>query len=1045
MITARSIGRLQERKTLRQTEKVLLRHARARWIGSRRGLRRLVRRYVRSQRHDRDYLRSVLQSAAMAAAAALLALQMYAAPVEAATPSFIHQTGAANPLDGLDTGDISSPAFADLDGDGDLDMVSGSGYDAFGAFFYFENTGTAATPAFTQRTGAANPLDGFQGGFLSIPAFADLDDDGDFDMVGIGAGPGYTALLYFENTGTPQTPAFAPPQLIFGPPTGTPIPSNGIAGKRLNKPTDRPPWFMQQTAPTQPLEGSPTYIATGLALADLDGDGDFDITIGEQYTGQFFYFENTGTPQTPVFEPQTGSANPLDGFDVGYFSMPAFADLDGDGDLDMIGGGSSQYQSVGYGEFFYFENTGTTTDPAFTERTGPANPLDGVDGAYSIGPAFADLDGDGDYDMASGNIGPTGSGFFYFENTSASTQQRVFVQQTGAANPLDGYGVPGDSSPTFADLDGDGDLDMVSGEYHYGGGQYQPGGYSQFYYFENTGTPANPVFTERTGSANPLDGSGAPGLIIPAFADLDDDGDYDMVSTVSYFVYSQLLYFENTGTPQTPAFAPPEPLFGPPTDSPSRFMQKAGSVQPLEGGPSYLLSGLALADLDGDGDYDMAIGEYFTGQFAYLENTGTPQIPAFTEPGAPGPLDGLDVGGNFSSPAFTDIDGDGDLDMISGTTYLGEGTASGFVYFENTGTSQQPVFVLRGGSANPLDGFDVVAFNSPAFADLDGDGDSDVVSGNHTGTFSYFENTFRGDMDLDNRIAIMDVIRTVRVIIGSDPAPTPGTSAFKLADMNGDGSIDIADVVRQVNTILGIAPKILASGPTQPVTARLDGIQTLADGRMVAPVRLDADGALAGAQMTFTGDPDALSFGRPYLANPVEGVLIESHVIDGVLQVVVVNTRPGQVLPADQGLLLLVPVTVHEGVNDSPSMTLTNVLLADPQGQLVQVNLGTSTVQVKDATLPAAFTLSAARPNPFNPSTMIEYTVPQQAHITLTVYNLLGQEVIRLVEEAQAAGRYTVTWHGGNAQAQGVASGVYMYRLTSSTGFSETRRMTLVK
>ena len=71
--------------------------------------------------------------------------------------------------------------------------------------------------------------------------------------------------------------------------------------------------------------------------------------------------------------------------------------------------------------------------------------------------------------------------------------------------------------------------------------------------------------------------------------------------------------------------------------------------------------------------------------------------------------------------------------------------------------------------------------------------------------------------------------------------------------------------------------------------------------------------------------------------------------------------------------------------------------------------------------------------------------MPQQAHITLAVYNELGQEIVRLVNAVQQAGRYTVTWDGRNTQGQGVSSGVYLYRRTSSTGFVESRRMVLLK
>ena len=126
------------------------------------------------------------------------------------------------------------------------------------------------------------------------------------------------------------------------------------------------------------------------SFADLDGDGDLDAVVGEAY-GSLNYFENTGTAIAPAFTARTGAANPFDGVDVGFFSAPSFADLDGDGDLDAVVGEVD-------GTLNYFENTGSASAPAFTARTGAANPFDGVDVGARSTPSFADLDGDGDLD-----------------------------------------------------------------------------------------------------------------------------------------------------------------------------------------------------------------------------------------------------------------------------------------------------------------------------------------------------------------------------------------------------------------------------------------------------------------------------------------------------------------------------------------------------------------------------------------------------------------------------------------------------------------------
>ena len=161
-------------------------------------------------------------------------------------------------------------------------------------------------------------------------------------------------------------------------------------------------------------------------LADLDGDGDLDLVIGT--SDSTHYYENTGTSGNPEFTPRTGANNPLDNI-FNYNHRPAFADLDGDGDLDLVT------------RLRYYENTGTMDNPGFTLRAGAANPLTKIVN-FTDRPAFADLDGDKDLDL----VNATDDGILYYENTGTVTQPE-FTPRTGAANPVadiipDFYGAP---------------------------------------------------------------------------------------------------------------------------------------------------------------------------------------------------------------------------------------------------------------------------------------------------------------------------------------------------------------------------------------------------------------------------------------------------------------------------------------------------------------------------------------------------------------------------------------------------------------------------
>ncbi|WP_442939257.1 VCBS domain-containing protein [Nostoc sp.] len=260
----------------------------------------------------------------------------------------------------------NDPVFVDIDNDGDLDAFIGSDInnDSGSRTFFFENTGTASAPSFAAPV--INPFGlGFSRGYNS-PDFADIDGDGDFDAF---IGDSYGNTLFFRNTGTAAAPTFVAATSPFG--------DVGAYSK-------------------------PTF-------ADIDGDGDLDAFIGEEY-GNTRYFQNTGTRTAPSFA--AAVTNPFGLSDVNPASFtfdnasPTFADVDGDGDLDAFVGAFN-------GNTFFFQNTGTRTAPSFAAAV--INPFGLSDVGNNSNPTFADIDNDGDLDAFVGELfGDTR----FFENTA---------------------------------------------------------------------------------------------------------------------------------------------------------------------------------------------------------------------------------------------------------------------------------------------------------------------------------------------------------------------------------------------------------------------------------------------------------------------------------------------------------------------------------------------------------------------------------------------------------------------------------------------------
>jgi outer membrane protein assembly factor BamB len=95
-------------------------------------------------------------------------------------------------------------------------------------------------------------------------------------------------------------------------------------------------------------------------------------------------------------------------------------------------------------------------------------------------------------------------------------------------------------------------------------------------------------------------------------------------------------------------------------------------------------------------------------------------------------------------------------------------------------------------------------------------------------------------------------------------------------------------------------------------------------------------------------------------------------------------------------------------------------------------------------TLPEVFALEPNYPNPFNLSTTIPYSLAQNGHVKLTIYNLLGRRVVTLMDATQSAGRHEVFWHGVNGRGVPVASGIYFVEMRTGA-FSATRKLALLK
>jgi len=249
------------------------------------------------------------------------------------------------------------------------------------------------------------------------------------------------------------------------------------------------------------------------------------------------------------------------------------------------------------------------------------------------------------------------------------------------------------ASPTLVDLDGDGLLDLMVGEYS--------NDYINAY--RNTGTATSPVWTLQT-SWRLYDAAIPAGYVRPEAGDLDGDGDYDLLVGVND---GRHMGFENIGTASSPAWQ-----YNSAFDGPSMVNYGNNTVAKP-----------ALADLDNDGDLDLVVGVGNGFIFSFVNSSAT--SPDWST-SAPATWETGDDVGSFSAPALGDLNGDGLYDLIVGTN------AGTFWAYPNVGTAVSPDWGAR--DTTWEGGIDVGSLGVFSLGDVNNDGILDLVGGHNGGT-----------------------------------------------------------------------------------------------------------------------------------------------------------------------------------------------------------------------------------------------------------------------------------------------------------------------
>jgi hypothetical protein len=302
-----------------------------------------------------------------------------------------------------------------------------------------------------------------------------------------------------------------------------------------------------------------------------------------------------------------------------------------------------------------------------------------------------------------------------------------------------------------------------------------------------------------------------------------------------------------------------------------------------------------------------------------------------------------------------------------------------------------------------------------------------------------------GDINFNGFVDVDDAVGVVRYIIGDGELNRRRLAA---GDIVRNDTVNVVDLVGIVYAIFGWP---LPSNPTPVVPD--DQFATLKvnhgeipDIGMQSEMAISADlpTEAAGIELTIAYNPETVQMLPPQLVDGVSGFSVNYRDNgNGTMRVVLHSWTPwndAKLIAEGISDVLTLPFVSKAPISadDDRVVRITKAVISDGAARNVPVG------STGPEPLPSLFELAQNRPNPFNPTTTIDFYIESQSDVRLEVFNVLGQLVKTLVDRSMAPGQYSVVWDGTDTNGARMASGVYLYRLKSGDA-SLTKKMGLLK
>lgn len=527
---------------------------------------------------------------------------------------------------------VDLPAIDDIDGDGDLDVLT---FSIFGNFVEYhknlsmEEFGTCDSLKYEVRNrcwgafsenilnnsvtlndpcsfNVPNPEFPLEPGILTGP----IRSDGDVDLASMDRSAAHagSTLLSIDLNGDGVK------DLMLGDISYNNLVALTNGGSISNA-------LMVSVDDQFPSYDTPTNLPVypGACYVDIDQDGKRDLVVGPnanslaENTRSVWYYRNVGTDASPLFDYQMDDLFQREMLDFGEGAYPVFFDHNGDGLMDLVVSNYGYYTGGGTypSKVALLENTGTAQSPAFTLLSDDWQGLSGSGIGTAMVPTFGDLDGDGDQDMIVGDL----QGRLHFFRNTASGPLASFTLET--PNVTDALGNVIDvgqfASPQLFDVNGDQLLDLLVGERN-----------GNINFYQNTGNAQAPswqLIADTLGGVVVAEWWNVTGFSVPCMF-LNANGERELlVGSESSWIHHYGNIDNNLG---------------------GTFTLLDSTFQGIREGTR---SSVSVFDLDGDGDLDVVTGNY-RGGLGFWRNDRIASVIGYDRPAArlvvtPNPTDGI--------------------------------------------------------------------------------------------------------------------------------------------------------------------------------------------------------------------------------------------------------------------------------------------------------------------------------------------------------------------------------------------------------------------